>query len=216
MALIEGITGLFPGKRGRNAPGEVGLSELGQAVLLQEAGGRYTELAWNGLIYTLTSGLVATPAAGPLGAGGTPLLALWNPLNSGMIAMILRILGAHTATGTVSPKALAIDVGPTAAITQATITRGVANYVGAAADNDMPGFTNVALTGSTALARLRAVAGSAIGNAVAQNTVATAFVDEVSGAILLPPGTVMAITALVAGTANEAMAAIEYAKLRIT
>lgn len=215
MPLLEGLRGLLGGKGGRNTPGSAGLSELAAAALVQEAGGRYSELCWNGLLYTLSSGLVATPAASPLAAGGTAPLALWNPLTSGFLALITRVNAMTTVQGTVSPKAYAIDVGATAAITQATITRGIANYVGASPDNDLQGFTAVALTGSTLLARLRWLHG--IGNGVtAASVIQSNGPDEVSGAIILPPGTVLALTAAVAGTANEAAFSIEYAKLRIT
>src|SRR5258706_15709611 len=117
MPLLEGLRGLLAAKAGRNTPGAAGLSEISAAILLQEAGGRYSELCWNGLLYPLSSGLVATPAASPLAAGGTAPLALWNPATSGFIAMIIRVAAMTTVQGTVSPKAYAIDVGATAAIT---------------------------------------------------------------------------------------------------
>src|SRR5437588_1838736 len=138
--LIEGIAGLLARRRGATSPGAIGTSELSVAALVQEAGGRYTELAWNGVIYTLSSGLVATPAAGPIGAGGTPLVALWNPAGSGFLAVLLRAHAVWSAVGTTSGKGFELDGGSTGVITQATITQAIANYLGAGADSDIKGF----------------------------------------------------------------------------
>ena len=204
------MVGLTPRRRGFGSATAAGTSELTASLLIQEALGRYAEDAWNGILYTVSSGLVATPAAGPLGAAGTPLLALWNPLNSGYIAVLLRVIVAQTATGTVSPKAYELDAGKTADITQGTVINGVANLVGAPADGDIRGFSAVALTGSSALARLMWLQGA--GNAVAQNDVVT-FGEDLQGAVILREGALVAITAAVLGTANEAAASITYAKI---
>lgn len=214
MPLLEGLRGLLGSKAGRNTPGAAGISELSAAVLIQEAGGRYGESVWNGEVFTLSSGLVAAPAGtSPLGAAGTPMLALWNPAASGFTAFIRRIGVLTTASGTVSPKGYCIDIGPTAQITQATVTSAIKNDGSGGTDTDLKGFTAVALTGSTALARLRPL--NAVGNAVAQNTVFS-NAEEIGDAIMVVAGSVLALTVLVAGTANEAIAFIEYAKRRTT
>lgn len=215
MPLLEGIRGLFPGRAGRSGPGAAGISELGNAALVQEAAGRYAESVWNGEIYTLPSGLVATPAAGPLGAGGTPLLALWNPATSGFAAFIRRVGAFWTLGGSTAGKGFGLDVGPTAPITQVTFISGLKNDCSGGQDTDLRGFSAVALTGSSALSRLRPLSG--VGGT---GTAATPFQsgpgEEIGDAIILMPGTLLAITALLLGTANEAIAFIEYAKRKIT
>lgn len=214
MALQEGLRGLNPLKAGRRTVGAAGISEIADALLIQEAAGRYAESAWNGEIYTLSSGLVAAPTGtSPLAAGGTPTLALWNPATSGYTAFIRRVGVLTTATGTVSAKAYAIDVGPTATITQATVVLAQKNDCSGLTDGDLVGFSAVALTGSTVLKRLRAL--NAVGNAVAQTEMPT-VAEEIGDSIMLVPGSLLALTVLVAGTANEVIAFIEYAKRRTT
>jgi|SRR5579864_958097 len=214
MPLLEGLRGLLGVKAARSAPGSGGLSELSASILIQEAGGRYAESAWNGELFTLTSGLVAAPTGtSPLAAGGTPVLALWNPASSGFTAFIRRIGALTTATGTVTPKAYTIDVGPTAAITQATVINAQKNDCSGGTDTDLKGFSAVALTGSSALQRLRPI--NAVGNAAAQNDVFS-NAEEIGDAIIVLPGTLLAITVMVAGTANEVIAFLEYAKRRTT
>jgi hypothetical protein len=213
MGVMEGIVGLFPRKRGVNSPGEAGLSELFQSLLVSSLGVDYAELSWNGVLYTASSGLVATPAAGPLGAAGTPLLALWNPSGTDMIAIITRIFTGVTALGTTSGKGFELDAGKTADITQATTVAAKANAVGQADDGDMKAFSAVALTSSTALARLRWLA--AHGNGTAAAFMGQPTAEDIRGAVILKPGTVAAITAAALGVANEAIASIEYAKVNV-
>src|SRR4029077_4365888 len=110
---------------------------------------------------------------------------------------------------TTSGKGFELDAGATATITAATNGVGRANLVGAGNDGDMQLFTATALTGSTALQRYRPLNG--IGNGAADAFAGQPGVDEVSGAIIMQPGTVIAITALALGVANEAIAALEYA-----
>ena len=96
----------FPGKRGKTTPGAVGASELSMAALVQEAGGRYSELAWNGVIYTHTA----------QGCGGNPNVVYaydlatnkvgsWGPAGGGMWgrsgpAISTRDSSTSTSSGT--------------------------------------------------------------------------------------------------------------------
>lgn len=207
MPFLEAIRGLYPKRQ--SGGDAAGLSELFKALLTQQTGVDYAELAWNGILYTLSSGLVATPAAGPLGAGGTPLLAAWNPPQSGFLAIVTRAGAFWTAAGTTSGKGFEIDGGPTNPITQATVIRGAANKIGAQPDNNLVGFSAVALTGSSALSRIRPLSGIANGAAAAFIGQPTA--EDIRGALVIQPGAVAAITALALGVANEAIAALEYA-----
>src|SRR5688572_13607313 len=54
--------------------------------------GEYFDLSRKGMLFTATTATAATlnGLTSPLGAGGTALLALYNPINSGVIAVILR------------------------------------------------------------------------------------------------------------------------------
>jgi hypothetical protein len=209
MPLTEGIAGLFAGIRGRNTPGAAGYSRLAAAALIQEIGGRYAESAFEGEIYCVTSGLVATPAAGPLGAGGTPLVALWNPPASGWVGFVRRCGGLWTLTGTTSGKGFEIDQGPTALITAAPNAPGIRTDGSGATDTDLRGFAALALAGSQALSRIRAL--SAIGGTAAQANVAS-IPEDLGDAYIVLPGTLFAITAIALGVANEAIGFIEYAK----
>lgn len=201
-------------KVGANAPVVLAADPFTSSAHIQEVAGRYFSSVVNGEMFTMTTGLVAAPAGiSPLAAGGTPMLALYNPLNSNYYALIRKLIGLTTATGTTSPKALAINTGFSAnAITQTANIVGLSNFIGAPVDGIMKGFSAVALTGSSILSLFRGL--NAIGNTAAQANLNSSG-EDVNDEIIVPPGCVIAIVPMVAGVVNEHMAAIQYALRKI-
>src|SRR5262249_45276252 len=116
-----------------------------------DAWARYYEGISRGNVYYLSTG-AAAPTAFTGGAGGTPLIGLYNPTGSGVnlaiTAVGFSVTAVPTAAGVVNPglwQGISViptgtATAPTNALTQQT--------TGAKAK----GFVNTALTGSTAIA----------------------------------------------------------------
>ncbi len=200
----------------RTASGALKETRLGPYgdVITNDVGlGRYFEATRNGRLYTATTALnAALNVASPLGAAGTPVLALFNPSSSGKAASIIKAvvqvkIGATpvlnfpvwnsvavagiTAAGNTTPTGLRID----------------------GTSSTMRVYANTALTGGAAFALLRPFLG--IGPAYS-GTVTTGnegvYTEETEGSIIVPPGAAVTITFDVAGTNNTGAVAIVWAE----
>jgi hypothetical protein len=183
------------------------LAELLKSSLMPD----YYTLVKTGFVYFLPAA-AANVSTFVGGAGGTPLLAIFNPPNSGKDLIILQSRIAVRTTGTA---AVGLDfnwwIGPSASPT-GTRTNPFNSYSLAQAGAQALGFVNTALTGSTALGGGPFPVLS-IGNiAVAGVQVVGQFYDETRGLVLVAPGNLAALGASAGTTAASFDAAITWAE----
>jgi len=191
--LIQGQVG--PSSTQSVSPGATPAIRQGQLgdVIVTELHGRYYEQAYRGNLFTLSVSTAATITAYVGGAAGTPMLAVYNPANSGKNIVPIQAgfnnVVAASGAGTVS---FALWFGPTVAITQTTLTNPVNNATLNRTGSVSQSFTNQALTSSTALTNAYPIGfyywASAAGVAIGAPT----FVD-INGSFICPPGTMMAL-----------------------
>lgn len=162
------------------------------SFVAQDGHGRYTETAYRGNVFSLSVAAAAAINAYTGAAAGTPQIALWNPANSGKIAALLSASFANvvaaSAAGTV---AWQLFFGQTAAITQATVTAPFNHSTLNAAGSAMKGFTNVALTSSTALTNAMLLGYYYWATAAGAFNSPTNI--DLGGLILVPPGCMAAL-----------------------
>ena len=188
-------------------------------IIVSELHGRFYEQNYQGNIYTsgVTAASIAnatyTSATGlsatlATAATGTPIIGLWNPLNSGVNAVILQaILSAAITASTVTGCGSLVwgvytgQQALTAASQQTPINTKTLQIGG----SQCKGFAGIALTGLTTVGSfLRASALQAgpasnysqVGTAVGfPTTSAGPSVENVDGSIIIPPGGVLALYA---------------------
>jgi len=162
-------------------------------VIVSELHGRYYETTYRGNTFTLSVATAAAITAYTGGAAGTPMLAVYNPVNSGRNFVVLQAsyanLVAASAAGTVT---FGLYYGPTAAITQTTLTYPVNNLTLNRVGSSSQCFTNAALTSSTALTNVYPLGqyywATAAGAFTTSPQVAT-----IDGSIIIPPGTMISL-----------------------
>lgn len=155
-----------------------------------EAHGRYQEAVQRGNVFTGTSiqTTVATTHNSPLPAGtGTPLVGIFNPLNSGKNLVVLHTVVCHVS-GTVAAQSLFVwnVIAAPAGITAAG-TNGL-NNLNFTANSTARVFANTATTGSLVGVAFRPIGGPASGSVVATQQMNSCTVEETAGAIIVPPG----------------------------
>lgn len=119
------------------------------AQRIQDAHGRYLQAVLENRVFYMSLS-AATPTAYVGAAGGTPLLCVHNPANSGIVLALLMVgyaaRGQVTAAGSTALCAWSgPSVLPTGTVTQPKSALSLAQAGSAI------GFSNTALTGSTAL-----------------------------------------------------------------
>ena len=205
----QGQTGKQVGQNVISGVGE--FSEL----LVSELQARYYEQAYRGQTF-LTSVAAAAPTAYVGAAGGTPLIGLWNPASTGKNLVLLRasVALAAQATTTLNTTSIRLYGGPTAAITQATVSVPLNLLSLTASGSIAKSFLNVALTSSTALTYLES-----IGSYWWSSAVGTALVPPVAwdyaGSIIVAPGNMIALSPYAALTAATYDAALVWAEVPV-
>lgn len=176
------------------------------ALVMQDAHGRFTEAALRGNLFsagmTITSISNATFSTGTLTASATPIIGLWNPTNSGKNCVILqaRVQIINTALQVTGAGALvwAVSTG------QSAITTGITplNRLSLAASGAVgKGYAATALTGLSGSLVVYEASGlggllsnlSTLQTAVGLMPQAPTYVDNIDGAIVVPPGGVLAL-----------------------
>lgn len=192
--LSEGRVG--PQGLADGATRELRLGRTG-AQVMQDAHGRYQEAVLRGNAYKL---VVAAGAATAFtgGAGGTPFCSIYNPANSGKIAIVLLVGWASrvaaSAAGTVG---LALWSGPSAANT-GTLTTPTNALSLAATGSAMLGSSNAATTSTTAVALTMPLASYYW--ATAAGAVLAPSLFDIGGAVVCAPGNLVALGATAALT----------------
>lgn len=190
----------------------------GQAIT-GNTSGDYYEAARLGEVFscsTASAGTSFTTAGvSPLAAGGTAWLAVFNPTGSGYNLEVVQST-ISGISGTPGVGAQMYNFGCSQPIT-ATQNNGGTSQVGPL--NHLTGqntgsvgkcFTQLALTGSTLLSNMRAHPYSPFAAAMAATTPGLEQTDALYGAVIIPPGCVLAIQTTAAGTAHIAAGSIDF------
>ena len=191
MAIVQSIVGP-PASAGNNAILPVRSGQLGDAIV-SELHGRYYETTYRGNSFLLSVSTAAAVTAFTGAAGGTPMLALFNPLGSGRNAVLNKIAVANVVAASAAGTAMfALYFGNTAAITQATTVTPWAMNTQLQSGSVMTGFRNVALTSSTAATNLIPIASYYWATAAGVGLVSNGVV-ELEGSVIIPPGAYAAL-----------------------
>jgi hypothetical protein len=175
------------------------------AAVVTDAHGRFTEAALRGGLFsagmTITSISNATFSTATLTASATPIIGIWNPVNSGKNCVILqaRVQLVNTALQVTGAGALMWCVSTN----QSAITTGItplSRLSLAASGAVAKGYAGTALTGlsgSMVVYEAAGFGGLTLNASILQTAVGMmpswpTFVDNIDGAIIVPPGGVLA------------------------
>jgi hypothetical protein len=210
--LVQLQAGAIPtqsNKSGQNNAAQGWLNE----TLVSETLPQYSTLNQNGFLFSAFVNAVTLAAthASPLAAGtGTPIISIYNPLNSGKNVHLVKTKQT-TTSGTPGGPLLWNIVPNPANITSASASP-VSNIVGGGAASVVKCWNNSAVTGSTAGTAYRALGGTA---AVAAGAGIYSHEEEHKGDLIIPPGTMMALCCTAAGTTHIISAWCEWAEMPI-
>jgi hypothetical protein len=226
MSLLQGVVGPQTLQDGATVNLRTG---KGGDAIVSELHGRFYEQNYRGNLYSgglvaLTSINNATFTVATTGATATPIAGVWNPSTSGVNLVILQAVLGITLTaltaGGGGPFAWMASVGNTA-ITTGSIPTNRKTLAAAGAQAKV--FGGTALTGMTGA--LAVFAGSALGGGTPVNssqvyTVAGvpqlfAYVENIDGSIIVPPGAVVAIMATTTPIAHSAVSALVWEEVPV-
>lgn len=189
--LLQSVVGQ-PSAAGNNAVVNGRSGQLGDAII-SELHGRYYETTYRGNSFLLSVSTAAAVTAFTGAAGGTPMIALFNPSGSGRNAVLNKVsvgnVVAASAAGTVH---FGLYFGTTAAITQATTTTPWSMGTQLQSGSVVTGFRNVALTSSSAANNMIPLATYYWATAAGAALVTGGPMD-LEGAIIIPPGAYAAL-----------------------
>jgi hypothetical protein len=199
-------------------------------LVFQQLHGRLYEQNFRGAVFSGGMGLTSisnvTFTTGTLGATVTPIAGVYNPIGSSVnLAILQAVLGVTVTAGTGTGGAPFVWA---TSITTAPITTGgtplnrkTLQPQGSAAKD----LTNVAPTGMTPNLAVRfasALTGgllkniSSVETAVGQNIgTAGITVEQLDGAIIVPPGGVLALLATTTPVAHSAVSALVWEEVAV-
>lgn len=152
----------------------------------------------------------------PIAAAAATMISLHNPLGSGVDAHVLQGLLVGVS-GTPGVGMIVWDVAYNQTVTAVQNNNGTAgsmpvcNYA-SGVTGVCKVFTQTALTGSGAQVLLRPFAGGFFGGALAATTF-DAYVDNVDGGVVLPPGGLISIATPATGTTFVVGAGITWMEI---
>ena len=181
-------------------------------LLASELNPQYYTLLKNGLVYfaNLSAG---NPTAFTGGAGGTPLVGLYNPASSGKDIIVLQLrIGVRTTGTAAGTTDFNWYMGPSALPT-GTVTAPRNAYSGSQSGAVGLPFINAAMTGSTAINAVGPIA--SIGANPVTTPIATVFnaVENTNGTIAAAQGNLIAVGCSATLTAASVDCAILWAEL---
>src|SRR5438128_5062074 len=197
--------------------------------VVQELHGRFYETNYRSALYSAGMGLTAinnvTYTTGSLGATCTPVAGVWNPAASVVNLVILQAtlgltMTALQATGG-APFAWAMSTGNGAISTGAQPLNRKSLALAGSAARDM---TNVALTGLTNNLAVRFASALGGGSAAQVAFLATqaslqttqvSTIEYLEGAIIVPPGGVLALLATGTPVAHSAASSLLWEEVPI-
>ena|SRR5438093_2490967 len=203
--------------------------DLSGAAVVQELHGRFYEQNRLSALFSCGMGLTAinnvTYTTGTLGATCTPVVGVWNPAASVVNLVILQAtlgvtMTALQATGG-APFAWAMSTGNGALTLGAQPLNRKSLALAGSSARDM---TNVALTGLTNNLAVRFASALGGGSAaqvaflatqVALQTTQVSTIEYIEGAIIVPPGGVLALLATGTPVAHSAASGLLYEEVAI-
>lgn len=189
--LLQNIVGQ-PAAGANNALLNSRAGQLGDTIV-SELHGRYYETNYRGNVFLLSVSTAAAITAYTGGAGGTPMLAVFNPVGSGKNLVISKVsignVVAATAAGTV---AFGLYFGTTATITQATTVAPWSMSTQLQSGSVATGFRNVALTSGSAANNVLSLGSYYWATAAGVADIFNNAIDF-EGALIIPPGAYVAL-----------------------
>lgn len=189
------------------------LTREGSAAVA-DADGHFSEIVLRGQVYTTSTSaagitIVATHVS-PLAAGtGTPLVGLFNPVNSGVVLKVMKVRVASVSGTPGGP--FVWNVIPAPAGISAAGQQGINNktfVVGGVAK----AFVGTALTGSVLATMFGPIGGP---SAIAVGAGVNSIEAVIDGIIQIQPGCFIGIAATAAGTTHVASAMLTWAEAPI-
>jgi hypothetical protein len=188
--------------------------QLGEAIV-QELHGRYYETTYRGNSFLLSVSTAAAVTAYTGGAAGTPMLAIFNPVGSGRNAVINKVsIGSVVSASSAGTVAFGLYFGTTATITQAATVTPWNMATQQQSGSVMTGFRNVALTSSTAASNAVALASYYWATAAGVGNVSPAVTD-LEGAIIIPPGSYLALGGSAALTSATWIGSLQWEEVPV-
>ena len=180
--------------------------------IVSDGHSRYQEMTVRNNVYTAntkSSTVTATTDIAPLPANtGVPQLGIYNPVGSGKNLVILKA-GVSTISGTPGGPFYFDVIPPNAGIT-ASGTNAINNFTFQQTGSVAKVFAHTAITGSVAAITLRPLGGPA---AVAAGAGNYQVDEEVAGAIIIPQGGFLGISAHAVGTSHVISAYITWEEI---
>jgi hypothetical protein len=197
-------------------------SDITGAQCITDSHGRFQEAALRGNLFsagmTITSISNVTFTTATLGATSTPIIGVWNPLNSGKNLVILQARLQLITTALTTP------TGPgglmwCTSVNQGAISTGITplNRASLASSGSIAkGFAGTALTGLSGNMVVQEASGFSTFpiNATAAETAASYMpaspggIDHIDGAFIIPPGGVLALLSTTTGVVISAASSI--------
>lgn len=197
MTLLQGLVGPQTGTDNTN----MGLRQgRDGTVVVQSGHGDYTELTFRGKTWSLLSGAVTIAATNDIGSTGpaTPLVAIYNPVSSGVNAWLLAV--SHTwASGTAAAGGLILGILPAATITAAGGNGAISLSSGVIGGSKCSTFVNAAVTGQSAAYTAADYVGGPTTGALAANSESFYRLDY-RGVVCCPPGASVGLFSAGTGT----------------
>lgn len=181
-------------------------ADLSGANRTTDAHSRFHDAAVRGFLFsagmTITTIANATFSTGTLGATATPIIGIWNPLNSGKNCIILqaRVQIVNTALQVTGAGAMMWCT----AVGQSALSLGITplNRASLASTGSIAkGYANTALTGLSGNLTVQEASGlggllsnlSTLQTAAGLMPQAPTYIDNIDGAFIVPPGGVLAL-----------------------
>jgi hypothetical protein len=193
----------------------------GELIVNDVGLGRYFETCRLSRIFILSTAVGATlnGNASPLGSGGTPVWALFNPPSNSRAAVILKasclLVPGASATPIIPVWNFLTDLtGQSALGSQASVSAIISST---GAPGTMRSFIGQALTGGTVASTFLR---NWMGNfndprhaGAASETAGGVVTEETEGSLIVPPGTILSVTFNVAGAAVTGCVSVVYAEV---
>lgn len=208
--LAEARTGLIASSDGAVNP--LRTDKTG-ALLTADAHGKYMEAVLRGNAYFLSIASGA-PTAYVGAAGGTPLLAVHNPTGSGKALALLAASGLVRVTATAAGTTDLVLWAGSSVLPTGTVTAPRSLLSFAQSGGVGVGFSNAALTGSTAL-NLVAALNFYYWASAAGAFAANGGLIDLNGLVILTPGMQAALGATVVPTATTWDASLFWEEIAI-
>lgn len=197
--------------------------------IVSELHGRFYEQTLRGNVYsagmTTTSINAATFTTATLGATGTPILGVWNPVTSPVNLVILQAIMVITVTAATNTGCGTFQwcssVNNSAITTGATPwNRKTLSQAGSFAKN-MAGLAMTGQTNPLVVMHAACLGGgsggnfSFVGTAAGQFTVQDVSVENVDGGLIVPPGGLLAVLCTTTPVAHSATSALIWEEVLV-